>query len=445
MKTTTLLWAALVLLSFYFGYQLGTSQYNGQTFNTMATSDELPEQRSQKSAKETQTKQQDPSANIASDKKLIKADPELSELDSGEIASTIRLLLGDNRFSQSFKGIAEAYSLIENLTESELLEILQSEFDSENSAKDINALVMILSQYAEYDPQGAIDFVERNVTSPQSKMIATLATLKTWADHDPLGALNWYFSESKKASNQGILSGVASSLTVIFNSLATTDIELATSKLYEIQSSEQHLSLAAMGVINALSDKQEFADFLLRTEDLKQERLRTSVIGIWGAKNPLEMTQWLDNEYQGEDIDVLKQRAMASWMMSSPQESANWYVGGASEDKRQERVGEVVRHWSSTSPESAMDWLLRQSNIDYQSAVSTLLTHAIYSDFEFVSDNLELLKDRKQKAGLSFGIYTQLKKIDKDKAAEFLQASPYGAEMQVTLERHRKNVEAENR
>lgn len=87
--------------------------------------------------------------------------------------------------------IAASYDLIKNITESDLLEALSMLENDLNASTLTMPLSLLISRYAELNPENSIRFVEDHIQSTRSKMGAMLSIISTWAKKMPLEAYVW--------------------------------------------------------------------------------------------------------------------------------------------------------------------------------------------------------------------------------------------------------------
>lgn len=425
MKKVMLLWPLTVLIAFYLGYKMAVPSDTSKLVEMSAdlyTDTGLSENRV---SENKQSSIQDTLTQVTPTEKVVDTSASDSPLE--DIVLQARSLMGTNRYFLDFKGVASAYNLVQKLNEEELKRVLLENFSEGGNAQDANILAILISQYAEYNPQGALDFIDANIESPNAKLLSTISAIKAWTNADPERAFGWYQTQKFNAKRQGLMSGVSNSLAIIFDGLAKQDIDLALANLYTLQDGGRDLQMAMLGLANALTEKAQFAELLSETQDMGNKQLRSSILSVWGTQNPTEIGDWLDNEYLGEDKHELRERAMSTWMLSEPLSSAEWFMQNATAENRQASVEKVVEQWSLSSPQGALEWLLSQQEIDFDSALSTLLIESSFSNSDFVMNNLELLEDKEQKEEIAFNLYLSLKHKSEKQAEEFKNNSPYSA------------------
>lgn len=423
MKKVMLLWPISLLASFYLGYSLTKPDSSAPATEARVGLNENKALSEPLVSNSKQLATQKANAQVSIPKRAVNTTATDIPLD--EVVAQARALMGTSRYSLDFKGVANTYNLVQSLSEDELKDILLANFSAGGNARDANILAIFISQYAEYNPQGALDFIDANIEAPNARLVSTISAIKAWTNVDPEGAFGWYQMQILNANNQGLMNGVSNSLAVIFDGLAKKDIDLALASLYELQEGGRDLQMAVAGLANALTEKSQFADLLSKTRDMQNKQVRSSILSVWGAQNPREIGDWLDNEYLGEDKKHLRERAMSTWMLSEPEGSAEWFMQGVSSEDRQESVEKVVKEWSLSSPQGALEWLRSQREIDFDSALSTLLVESSFSNSDFVLKHIELLDDKEQKQEIAFNLYLALKYKSEKQAEEFKNSSRY--------------------
>ncbi len=342
-----------------------------------------------------------------------------------DVLEALKSLLGNSALSSDMAAIAESYNLVKTLTEQQLLDALTQLKGDLNNPDSFMPLMVILSQYAQKKPQRSIDFVQDNMVSPRSKMIAMSSIISTWAKSDSLAAYDWYKTAKQSDDSSGLLGTNAMQLSQIFQGLAKRDINDAIEKLADLSEDRRSLSMAVSGLTGELNDKAEFADFIAKTSEFDDKSARDGAIRSWAMKNPQEMTQWLDTIDNSPDKTALQEKALSGWMMADPKNAADWYINTAQEQDKQVHADKIVSQWSQSNPEATLQWIGQQAGIDAQKSTQKLLSSSAFFQPEFVTNNLELLTNVKDKVDISVSLYMAYERSNKKKAAEFLKQSPY--------------------
>ena len=148
-----------------------------------------------------------------------------------DIVTKLKHQFGNSRSFIDIAAIAASYDLVKNLTEDELLEALltlKSELDTPSISTPFNVLI---SRYAELNPEHSIRFVEDNIQAKETKMTAILSIIEIWSKNEPLKAYAWYEQTKDNNEPKGMHSSHTVSLVSIFDGLANNDFPDAIEKL----------------------------------------------------------------------------------------------------------------------------------------------------------------------------------------------------------------------
>jgi len=353
--------------------------------------------------------------------------PVATEIDLNILIDDLKKLLDGEGFTFDMSSIAEAYGLIENLTEDELLTTLHLMKGELNKTKNITLLSLLTGQLATFDPIKTLSFIEEYIDIPQAKKSAVVTTLSKWAKEDPESAYYWYINPNNdlELNNQVASVGLFS----IFNGLALRDANSAFDKLTELDSSNRNTRMAIVGFSQSLENKDDFIQFIERSEQLDNPQIKASIITTWVSKNPLESIEWSDSIQEQEQQQKMQSSIFKTWSNAEPTDAANWYIEKADESEKQSYATQIIRRWGMKDPNAALTWLDQQTTFDTQKSVAKLLSSSSYQNPQFTIDNIERLTNDKDKADMSFKIYSSLERSSTKKAAEFLTSSPYKEEI----------------
>jgi len=362
----------------------------------------------------------------------------LDKPDLNVLVDNLTSLLGSGQFSLDMASIAEAYGLIENLTEDELMATLNLVKGDLSKPNNMQLLSLLTGRLATFDPLKAVDFIEKNVAAPQAKMTAMMSALSSWVKNDPESAYYWYIDPNNGHDSNNMFSSMG--LLSIFNGLASKNANGAFDKLAELDRAGRDTMMAAMGFSQSLKNKEDFVQFIERSDELDNIKIKKSIISSWVLKNPLETIEWSDSiEEQGER-KKLQETIFTTWSSIEPTNAANWYIEKTNESDKESRAANIIQMWSMKDPNAALSWLDQQATFDTQKTTVKLLNSSTYSNPKFAIDNLDRLTSTKDKADVSFSIYQSLARSSSKKAEAFLASSPYKKEIakqQQTFEKYR--------
>ena len=363
----------------------------------------------------------------------LNANPVRKKVPVNIVMADLKALLGDTgMMSMDMAALAESYYLVKDLDEEDLLEALSQLQGNLNNPGNLLPLMLILGRYAELNPQNAMAFYENNITSPQAKMVALSGILSSWAKTDPEGAYEWFQNKGDKDNSGGMMGGNSFSLVYIFQGLAKKDLNGAIEKLKSVGDESFKLQMAVSGVASSLRTKEDFIEFMEKVPEFKNKNAGRTVIQNWVMRNPEEAVAWVDGLEDKKRQKELSKNVFNGWMMTEPQKAAEWYMGKAEGDDRQMVANNIASSWGMSNPEASIAWLEKQEGVDTQKSLKAIYSSAIYNNPVYVADNLEKLSAEKDRKEISLQLYQQLKNVNKDKAQEFFDKSPYKEELKKT-------------
>ena len=356
----------------------------------------------------------------------LNANPVRKKVPVNVVMADLKALLGDTgMMSMDMAALAESYYLVKDLDEEDLLEALSQLQGNLNNPGNMLPLMLILGRYAELNPQNAMAFYENNITSPQAKMVALSGILSSWAKTDPEGAYEWFQNKGDKDNSGGMMGGNSFSLVYIFQGLAKKDLNGAIEKLKSVGDESFKLQMAVSGVASSLRTKEDFVEFMEKVPEFKNKNAGRTVMQNWVMRNPDEAVAWVDGLEDKKRQKELAQNVLNGWMMTEPQKAADWYINKAEGDDKQKAIEQIVRTWGMNSPESSINWLEKQEGVDKQKSIKAIYTSALYSNPVYVADNLNKLTAENDRKDISVQLYQQLKNVNKEKAQEFFDKSPF--------------------
>lgn len=366
--------------------------------------------------------------------------PVVVKLDLNVLIDDLKNLLDGGVLTFDIAAIVEAYGLIENLTEEELLATLNSMKGELNKLKNQKLLTLLTARLATFDPIKTLSFIEEYIDAPQVKMSVMMSAVSEWVKQDPESAYYWYIDPNNGLDLNNNISSVG--LFSIFNGLASQDANGAFDKLTELDSSGRDTKMAVMGFSQSLENKEDFIQFIERSDELDNPQIKTSIINNWVVKNALETIEWSDSiEEQGQQKKI-QSTIFTTWSNAEPIKAANWYIEKANESEKQSHATTIIRRWSMKDPNAALTWLDQQTTFDTRKPVANLLSSSTYRNPQFAIDNLARLTSDKDKADMSFKIYCSLERSSTKKAADFLASSLYKEEI---VKQHEKSMKKSGR
>jgi len=430
-KQIGLLWGASLLITFYLGYSYQPqspilADEQGSSFN-----DSMVNLQKSSRNNDINSVTQVHEKNIKS-KNNTPSNTQTTNIN--ETLSKIKVILG-NRMNMA--GIAKAYLMISDFSQQDLTNSLTELESTANQPENASLLSLLLSKYAEKNPQRSIDYINENIISLQSKMAVMSSVIAVWSDNDPLSAYDWFISQNKYHDKAPSMRTPPVGLYSIFSGLAKHDFHDAIDKLIETSNNSENNFMAVNGMVNVLTTKDEFEELMSRTSELEDVRLKNSVIYSWVRRDPQEVIEWIDSADVTEEKAKLQEEVLWGWMATEPTEAANWYLANAEPNKKQAHTDNIIGKWSMSNPESALDWLSQQTEIDQLKSTTKLLKSSAYKHTDFAINNLHLLGNDKDKLDVSISIHMTLERNNKKKAAEFIEQSSIKEALQKKITQYR--------
>lgn len=409
------LWSISIVGAFFLGYAIKSSIVPAIATTTEPTEQVKPTQINHRGEINTHKAQKQQQKTLV---KQVSSKPVINDL-----LADLKQLLSGGQMMTDMAAIAEAYDLVKDLSESELLSVLNSLRSGANNPKNNQLVSLLIGRLAAFDPVSAIHFIDNNISTPQAKMVSMMSALSSWTKADPISAYHWYIDPNNGHSSGGMFQSMG--LMTLFNGLAEKDANDAFMKLTELENSGTEILMAAVGFSQSLESSNDFIHFIGQASELDDSRVKESLITSWVQKNPLETVEWLESIEDTEQKPQLQTKVFQSWMATEPLNAADWYLTTANNNEKISHAVEIIQSWGMGDPKAALNWLERQADFDKSQPIAKLLNSAVYMNINFAIDNLELLSTDKEKIKLSSSIYSALERANSRKAAGFLASSPY--------------------
>lgn len=324
------------------------------------------------------------------------------------------------------------YQSINTLAEDEVLKLLLL-----YKNKNINQYItkhLLLKKYAEYNPQSAIAYVQRNIKTENSKNRSFMDVLRVWAKNSPELAYAWYIDALKNSSSIDKLDKSHIGFRSIFENLAKQDISDAMLKLTDLQDNYKDLELATKGVMDSFDQRADFIAFIDQSSDINSVFIRRTVIQDWLIYKPEEMSIWLETQPETLEKQTLQKRVFSRWVgRGESQKAAIWYLNTASSENKRQYLETIVRAWRKDQPQAALNWIKHQKEINTQTSINLLLSSASYSQPNFVKENLGLIDNIQLQQRVAFRLY--LTYLGKE--------SPMVAENYLTDSAHKEYIDTQ--
>jgi hypothetical protein len=230
---------------------------------------------------------------------------------------------------------------------------------------------------------------------------------------------------------------------LIFREMASEDIDSAFQSIALLES-ENLKSAAYSGIFSVLETSEQFRDTLSLIKRSDDKRLETNLISVWVRKDVESTKAWFDTLDDNERKKEIKRAVFESYVNQSPSEAASWFVKHSSIESYQSDVEHAARTIAFFEPDTALNWAQRQTNIDTEQTVATLLQGAAYRSPEFVEENLDLLVDRDAKINLAHSVYSAYGYKSERRAEDFLNGFEYKNELAKRIKKVESSLKRTN-
>ncbi|WP_158971425.1 hypothetical protein [Paraglaciecola sp. L3A3] len=359
-----------------------------------------------------------------------------NQLDPYQLLQQAKTLL-DNSSRMNISKLAKAYNLIQELSPEQLFTALNELDTSALDAESTQLFSLLLSRYAEFEPENAMAFIAQQVESNKAQAVGRFAVLSTWAENDPLTALDWF--KTSVSSNQ--FSQENRPLHSIFSNLAKQDVDLAIDSLAPFAKNMRQLSMAVSGLTRLLSTSEDFIHVMDKTKELDNKKLTQDVVRAWARTEPEDAIEWLATIEDEKQKKQLEYDIYRTWLFSDSDRAAEVYMNTADSTNRQARAQFVARSLSYINPDKAVSWLQQQGGIDSDFLVKKVVKESARNNPEFASTHLDVFTDKKEYLASSVSIYMSFARNSQTQADNFLAESPYKNELQTQIAEQKKRME----
>ena len=223
-------------------------------------------------------------------------------------------------------------------------------------------LSMLLGRWGEQDPQAALAYAEKlkEEIGPTASQ-ATFSVVGSWAQKDPGAAWEWYQKKRETDDGSDGLMGLGAHLTMIFNGMASRDLDGALRRLGDLDD-EQDRMMAVSGIAGSSQDAAARERLLARSAALDPETrqsLRQGVLNQWAMLDPTGAMDWL-RELPADERTGLVNSVSHAFMWTNPEKGAAFLLEGATEADLPQRYQQIVTTWATRNPNAAGQWLNQQ-------------------------------------------------------------------------------------
>lgn len=221
---------------------------------------------------------------------------------------------------------------------------------------------LLLSRWAEEDPQSALAYAEKRADEGGSAAENALTTVVgAWANRDPDAAWEWYVKQKDSDSLPLGIGGFGGPVMAIFSATAKRDLETAIKRIGQLDN-ENSRQTALSGIGMAASDPDTRKAILDRTATLDPESrrvIRQTVLRQWASGEPAATMAWL-RALPAEERGPLTGTVASSLVAANPEKGATFLLEEADEENLSQRYSTIVNAWAYRDPVAAGEWLNRQ-------------------------------------------------------------------------------------
>jgi hypothetical protein len=269
---------------------------------------------------------------------------------SGSSANSPTKPSGDGTSSDSLSNISVSLSgaptTARTFTSKASLDTILAQHDPQQRVRDLQAFIstIALSEYGD-----ALKRI-RQITNSNERELASRLLLTQWAQTDPDGALQF------AAGNRGF-EYVAED---VFQQLAAADFESAITRAQAIPGNDlRYRALRGALAFKADTDPRGALALAKTLGDFRDhESLASAIYRQWAAVDP----QAAAMEAAGTDLPEEPWRSpvnsvVQTWAAQDPAAAAKWSLSLADTQTQTRSVSQVVREWSRQDPTAAANWI----------------------------------------------------------------------------------------
>lgn len=344
-----------------------------------------------------------------------------------------------------FESMLKVYQL-DKLSTEDLRALLVELYDhpEANSFK----VGLLLKPLMDDDLRGTADFIRDNLPAKASSSLLSGIFYK-WADQSP-NEVYQYVMENQL--NKVRLPSI------VFERLADSEssVDLA-NMLLNLNSSTTEYSYnsrsAIGGIIKSLSGDPKLVDIyseLTNSAEISPQ-YKQDFVGRWARVNFEQYSQNVDAGLVeapglGQNSPVY---AILTYIETDELATrADWILKHTSDRMKGhavEQVSTVMARTSKVSAQATLDWLDSVDAPNVEKSKTKVINNVSYSDPDWAITQLSRLTTDKAKQDASYQIYRSFRRSDPQKATEFMNESPFKAELEAMLkkqeERRKKKEE----
>ncbi len=267
----------------------------------------------------------------------------------------------------SQRGVLKAFVAMGELDESALGAAL-AEVEALDASSPSHGLLMlaVMGRWAEFDGAAAMAYAEERLEGElRTGVVANVVS--SWAEGDPVGALEWYRDREASGDLAAWLGAAAPQLLApVFQGLANTDPDAALRAAEGLRTlAEVHAAVEGMAASMAAAGKAErllaLSDQLAARQagadaEVVAAEVRALVVDAWSAYAPTDAARWIDAAGPHPEKAALAKAVALNWVRRDPESAIAWMLKRTPPASHGENLAAAVRIWARADPNAAGNW-----------------------------------------------------------------------------------------
>ena len=350
---TGLPWAISLGVVFYIGLELGSKkQTENHSFNSSAFNLKF----SGENPITDQSLKRDSSIQITPVQSLLKENSqEVNSIYSPPLPPNLLKIMEEGDMLERMGAYMDA---LRRMDESSLVEVVQA-FESlpKGYGRHLE-MKLLMRSWANIDPIGALNYAESSLDAKSEQRFAMTEVMAGWAKRDSNSAIAWIKEKQVQSpdskNNDNLLVGVVKGLAE--NNLKSADDffrSLPRGNAKWQASTFLAQEYAGKGTDEAINWAEQFPK--------EDQRMRSMILGQVGSKlaqNDLKGTaNWVESMPIDKASEQVMSNLLSRWANQAPQEAADWSSQLPDSDKRIQAMKLLTTKWSLRDPVATAGWL----------------------------------------------------------------------------------------
>ena len=256
--------------------------------------------------------------------------------------------------SNPINRFASLTNILGNLSEDSLPDVLKAFEEIPLRYDHREEYQMLLYAWAEFDPEGALKYVEKNGNSRSiSKDVLINPVISSWASVDPESTLAWINEIPEKDRDEGLVKG-------LIEGWATKDPYAAADYLTaNVEAGKERESLAGEIVSHLFKQNpSEAATWAEKQADpaFKSEAFQ-ELAEDWASVDPSALAGWLGDHVEEEHALEAFEDLARGWVSQDPEAATAFYEELPDGKAKEQGIYEMARTWGNDDLAGLGEWL----------------------------------------------------------------------------------------